>query len=328
MDITDALKTEAYDKKQPWGDTQTASLMENLKGGLNSAVPNTIDKNYGVPFGAVAVAVVYNKNIYSKVGITAPSTFDEFLSNNDKLKAAGYIPMSFVGKFGWDSWWYRIAASQYMPEIKSEDFASGKAKFTDPNFVKGLTLVQDMWKRGHFDPGGFTNGAEETQALFVQGKLAQYLVVPENFVTYLMNNSPKDVQLDAFVLPGMNPATKNLAIGGAANVISIKANTQVKDAAIKLAKYMTSEKMYQLLAPEGVVPSTTGYTPPEGNTVMKAFADAMAEGFFVDNTPIASDSKLTDKMEKELMPNMLLQNEAPAKIAAELQAQYDKNLKK
>lgn len=323
MELSSILKEPAYDKATPWGETIQASLMTNVSGQLPTELR---DKTYGVPFGAISVAVVYNKNIFDKVGIAVPKTWDEFLSNNDKLKAAGYIPLSFTGKV-WGDWWYRMAMDQTMRDAKSEDFASGKVKFTDPGFVEALKIVQDMWKKGHFDPGGFSNGIEETQALFVQGKLAQFYVVPENFVTYLINNSPKDIKLDAFALPAMKGVTPNRGLGGAPNIVAIKADTKSKDAAVKLAKYMVSEKIFQLLASQNVVPSIVGYTPPAGNPIMKAYADASSGGFMTEQTPLANDSKLKDKLDKDLYPRLLLKGESPEAIAKELQAFYEKNKK-
>ena len=323
MDLSDILKQPAYDKATAWGETIQTSLMTNVA----SQLPTEFrDKAYGVPFGAISVAVVYNKNIFDKVGITVPKTWDEFLSNNDKLKEAGVIPLSFTGKV-WGDWWYRMALDQTMRDAKAEDFAAGNVKFTDAGFVDALKIVQDMWKRGHFDPGGFSNGIEETQALFVQGKLAQFYVVPENFVTYLINNSPKDVKLDAFALPAMKGVTPNRGLGGAPNIVAISAETKAKDAAVKLAKYMVSEKVFQALAPQNVVPSTVGYTPPAGNPIMKAYADASSGGFMTEQTPLASDSKLKDKLDKELYPRLLLKGESPEAIAKELQAFYEKNKK-
>lgn len=326
MDLSEVLKEPAYDKATPWGETIQDSLMANV----SSQLPTEFrDKPYGVPFGAISVAVVYNKNIFEKVGITTPKTWEEFLANNDKLKAAGYIPLSFTGKGGslWGDWWYRIAMDQNMRDAKAEDFESGKVKFTDPGFVNSLRTVQDMWKKGHFDPGGFSNGIEETQALFVQGKLAQFYVVPENFVTYLIENSPEDVKLDAFALPPMKGLTPNRGLGGAPNIVAINADTKSKDAAVKLAKYMVSEKIFQLLASQNVVPSIKGYTPPEGNPIMKAYADASAGGFMTEETPLSSNTKLKDKLDKELYPKLMLKGEAPEEVAKELQAFYEKNKK-
>lgn len=115
-----------------------------------------------------------------------------------------------------------------MRDVKPDDFKTGAVKYTDPSFVKILTTLKDMWDRGHFDPGGFSNGIEETQALFVQQKLAQFFIVPENFVKFLQDNKPSEVELGAFALPAMNGIEPNRGVGGAANILAVSATTKIK----------------------------------------------------------------------------------------------------
>ena len=47
-------------------------------------------KVYGAPWAArFGGGVLYNKAVYSKLGLQVPTTWAEFLSNSDKIKAAG-----------------------------------------------------------------------------------------------------------------------------------------------------------------------------------------------------------------------------------------------
>lgn len=100
MDLSSELSTPAYDTSTAWGETMNPVLMDNMNELTKNSpkIENAQDKTFGIPFGAISTAVVYNKSIFSKVGISEPATFEEFLSNNDKLKQAGYIPLSFTGK--------------------------------------------------------------------------------------------------------------------------------------------------------------------------------------------------------------------------------------
>ena len=36
--------------------------------------------------------ILYNKNVYAKLGLTVPKSWAEFEANNDKIKAAGDHP--------------------------------------------------------------------------------------------------------------------------------------------------------------------------------------------------------------------------------------------
>ena len=46
-------------------------------------------KVYGAPYGAaVGGGVLYNKAVYSRLGLQVPKTWAEFMANNAKIKAA------------------------------------------------------------------------------------------------------------------------------------------------------------------------------------------------------------------------------------------------
>ena len=54
----------------------------------------TGDDYYGVPVGtATGGGVLYNKKVFSDVGLEVPTTWDEFMANNEKIKAAGIDPV-------------------------------------------------------------------------------------------------------------------------------------------------------------------------------------------------------------------------------------------
>ena len=52
-------------------------------------------KQYGVPWDMGMVGFWYNKALFTKAGITAPpATWDDFLADVSKLKAAGIVPLA------------------------------------------------------------------------------------------------------------------------------------------------------------------------------------------------------------------------------------------
>src|SRR4051794_35088068 len=51
-------------------------------------------KVYGAPWGtAMGGGILYNKDVYSQLGLSVPKTWAEFESNSDKIKAAGITPV-------------------------------------------------------------------------------------------------------------------------------------------------------------------------------------------------------------------------------------------
>jgi raffinose/stachyose/melibiose transport system substrate-binding protein len=81
-------------------------------------------KQYGVPWDMGMIGVWYNKALFTKAGISAPpATWDEYLADLSKLKAAGIVPLAIAGKDMWPSmhlWTYlalRIGGAQAMAQM-------------------------------------------------------------------------------------------------------------------------------------------------------------------------------------------------------------------
>src|SRR5919198_1950997 len=94
-------------------------------------------KQYGVPYNLGVVGVWYNKKLFKKAGIDGPpSTWDEFLSDVQKLKSAGITPLAVGEKDKWPGmfWWanlsLRIAGKDAMAK------AGQDGSFDGPGFVK------------------------------------------------------------------------------------------------------------------------------------------------------------------------------------------------
>ena len=69
-------------------------------------------KQYGLPWDVGMMGVWYNKDLFSKAGISAPpTTWDDFLTDVQKLKASGVAPLAIAGKDKWPSmhlWTYLV----------------------------------------------------------------------------------------------------------------------------------------------------------------------------------------------------------------------------
>ena len=69
-------------------------------------------KQYGVPYNLGMVGVWYNTALFEKAGIDEPpATWDEFLADVEKLKAAGITPIALGEKDKWPGmfWWANLS---------------------------------------------------------------------------------------------------------------------------------------------------------------------------------------------------------------------------
>jgi raffinose/stachyose/melibiose transport system substrate-binding protein len=127
-----------------------------------------------VPMASVIHGFIYNKGIFTELGIEPPKTEDEFFAALDKIKASGkYTPLAFATG---DSWtdasmgFNNIGPNRWKGEEGRLGVIKGTKKFTDPGFVDTWATLT-KWEP--YMPKGF--GAvtyPDTQNLFSLGKAA------------------------------------------------------------------------------------------------------------------------------------------------------------
>jgi raffinose/stachyose/melibiose transport system substrate-binding protein len=125
------------------GDSEwSGKIIESQFGGFTFD-----DKTYGVPFTVDGKAFFYNKEVFEKNNLKAPKTYKEFIAVLDKLKAAGYETPLVEGLT--NAW----AISHYMgtifqrvvdPAVLEKDYSLATGEFTDPGYIKGLEIFQEL----------------------------------------------------------------------------------------------------------------------------------------------------------------------------------------
>jgi raffinose/stachyose/melibiose transport system substrate-binding protein len=98
----------------------------------------TVSQNgqiFGVPIGAgQGGGILYNKKVFSQLGISVPKTWAEFEANNEKIKAAGITPVlqSYGGSDTWTSQLFVLADYYNVAQANSnfaQDYTANKIKF-------------------------------------------------------------------------------------------------------------------------------------------------------------------------------------------------------
>ncbi|MBB5872773.1 raffinose/stachyose/melibiose transport system substrate-binding protein [Allocatelliglobosispora scoriae] len=143
---------------QPWiGSLLPAALQ-----------PFTIDnKIYGVPFDVGMVGFWYNKELFTKAGITAPpTTWAELLTVVGKIKAAGIIPIALAGKEKWPGHFYWAYLSMRIGGLGALQQAAKDHNFDTPDFVAAGTRFKELIDLAPFQKGflGAEYGSPDGQA--------------------------------------------------------------------------------------------------------------------------------------------------------------------
>ncbi|NHN31326.1 extracellular solute-binding protein [Paenibacillus agricola] len=224
----------------------------------NNFIPNaldgyTVDGNiYSVPMNlAPSSFIYYNQAIFDKYNVKAPKTWDELKAAIDTFNKNNVIPMALGNKANWVA--QSTIFSTIADRVTGTDWflkasAQNGAKFTDPEFIKALTVLQDLGKSKAFQDG--FNGIDENQMmqLYFQGKAAMFMDGGWAAAN-LVNNAPKEV-LDTThiaILPaidgGKGEAQSTAGVVGTGLGVSKKLTGANKAAAMEL--------FYALSGPEG-----------------------------------------------------------------------------
>ncbi|GAA3967569.1 sugar ABC transporter substrate-binding protein [Actinomadura viridis] len=107
---------------------------------------------YGIPFRGYAYALYYRKDQYDALGLKAPETWDEYLTQLDRLKAAS--PRHAVaGQYGRGSGQNLFTWLSMLWSAGGDLFdAEGKAAFTSPAAVEATEKYISMLRKGYSPP--------------------------------------------------------------------------------------------------------------------------------------------------------------------------------
>ena len=144
----DVVMTRSYGGVKPWIDGGYLVPLDDKVETLVNFSPTALDavrsqengQVYGVPFAIQTLQMYYNKAIFEELGLSEPETWDEFLTINETLLEAGYIPLAITGK---DAWMLPIfhsivGAGSYGGNDFVKGILNGSRSFDDPAFVESL----------------------------------------------------------------------------------------------------------------------------------------------------------------------------------------------
>ena len=301
---------------------------------LPSAVaPYTIDdKVWAVPMSSTDTsAIVYNADMFDELGLKPPTTFAELVQDGNVIaKAKGITPMIHQGKSPW-YWpmWYMATFAQESGNKSvqyTEDFLSGKRKFTSPEEVKALADLAEFTKDGLLDRTTLDTDEQGMYAAFLQQKAAMFFALTPSLQN--IRAAKPSFKIGVFQFPKVvdDAAVKPQVGGGPENGLSVAsfapADTQAM--ACQLIEFMSRpDEARKLLAPtDPLVPSIKGVAP----TSTEPLADQLTKEF-IPNTVQFLDwiwpSKVNDAVTSAIT-DVMYNNKSPQDAAASVQSALDK----
>jgi raffinose/stachyose/melibiose transport system substrate-binding protein len=172
---------------------------------------------FGAPNGtAFGGGVLYNTKVYQKLGLTIPKTWDEFMANNDKVKAAGITAVEATYGDTWTSQ-LPVLADYANVEAANPDFATqyteGKAKYaTTPAALAGFKHIEELSKGGYFNKNfasaKFNDGLKDISS----GKAAHYPQIGSVAAGLDALSDGKTNDVGMFAWPGQDASKTSLTV--------------------------------------------------------------------------------------------------------------------
>jgi arabinogalactan oligomer/maltooligosaccharide transport system substrate-binding protein len=225
----------------------TAALADKSKFQASLVTQAQYDgKTYGVPLVTDTLALVYNKALFEKAGITAaPKTWDE-------LKAAAKLVNQ---KAKVDGFWLNTAAYYAQPFLYGEgvdmvDTASRKITINGAAAKKGLATWQSMFSGTGLHKADITADAyAHIEDAFVNGKVASIIQGPWEITNFYKGSAFSDKSnLGIAVLPAGSSGSAGAPTGGHNLAVYAGSDSAHQQASIKFVTWMTSAKTQTQIA--------------------------------------------------------------------------------
>jgi putative bacterial extracellular solute-binding protein len=194
MDLTPYFE-ESYESTG--GEKYVDRIMPSMSG-LSAKL---FDGKYSYfPYAPQAFMIFCNKNIFDDCGITKyPETWTEFMDACEKIKAKGYTPVTTDS--GYATSWVGYYMSRLMGNDEVAKLSNDPSAWSNPKVLEAAKAIEDMAKKGYFDPVIETNTYPNAQqSMVINEKIAMYING-----TWLSNevkeSTPDDFKWGSFAFP-------------------------------------------------------------------------------------------------------------------------------
>lgn len=285
-------------------------------------------KTYGVVSGTYQEGVFYNKSIFAKYNLSVPTTYNEFLSDLNTLKAKGVTPMYVglgnVGPVYLQFIYYELMIDLWYPGAPGGNLANaletGSVKWTDPKFIAAMNEEKTLAK--YLEPNYTGVPWENMPGDFAKGDAA--MLLDGSWDLPLIQQANPDTQVGFFPLPGSNVAADNQPEVGDNLTFEVLKASHNLPAAMAWLNFFSSPSVYAQYV------NTTGISSSQKSGTFNGYAaKAMGQWFGkgvnlnVFYPTLSSNNAYYDQQTN--WPDLQLDVIQGSKTAAEAAALYQKD---
>lgn len=284
---------------------------------------------YGAPIDIMTIQMVYNKSLFKQLGLNPnqpPQTFQDFLDIGKKIKEANL--QGLVSGWG-EIWMIDCLANNYAFNIMGKDKViatlKGKVPYTDPDWVKVLSLFKEMNDSGLLASGVVTMVNKTAEQLFANEK-AVFAFNGSWCVNVYKGMNPR-LEYGAFLPPKVSNKYPMAIWGGAGSSFMVNARSANKEEAVKFLRWLTEAPQQAYLA------EATNNLPANKDSsnlvpdVMGSFAKAMDYATHPNVWGVSEFSPVIEAFDKGIQ-SIIIGEKTPEQVAQEVQKVKERELAK
>jgi raffinose/stachyose/melibiose transport system substrate-binding protein len=133
------------------------------------------DAVFGLAYQKLVTGMWYNKALFVKAGLDEPkngTTYAEFLTMIDKLKANGVVPIAKGAKDPFSCWNFLLGWARYGYFDKIQRILAGTESFVNDDFRRYFEKIDEMRKHGAFPSNIATMDYFQAGNMFANGQAA------------------------------------------------------------------------------------------------------------------------------------------------------------
>lgn len=221
--------------------------MENFSDVAKSAWITDDGSNvFCVPMASVIHGFMYNKDMFNELGLSVPTTVEEFFGVLDAIKEAGQTPLAMGTADQWEAatmGFQNIGPNYWSGEEGRQALIAGTDKFTDPEYVAVLDQLA-QWAP-YMSSGFEAQSYPDSQNVFTLGQAAIY---PTGSWEISVFRPMADFEMGAFPPPVVNAGDTCYISDHTDIAIGMNANTPHPEEARTFLSWVASAEFAELYA--------------------------------------------------------------------------------
>jgi ABC-type glycerol-3-phosphate transport system substrate-binding protein len=291
----------------------------------------------------MTIQMLYNKDLFKQLGLNPdkpPRTFAELLDIGKKISASnrGGSAMDYGGKAanmqgmvsGWgDIWMIDCFANNYALNIMGKDKViatiKGEVPYTDPDWIKVLSLFKELQDSGILAGGLVTMINKTAEQLFANDK-AVFAFNGSWSVNVYRGMNPK-LNYGVMLPPKASDKYPMAIWGGAGSSFMVNARAKNKIEAVKFLEWLTDRDQQAYLSEET-------HNLPANKNCLNEIPDRLADfAKGMDNAThptvwgVSEFSTVIDARDKGIQ-SIILGEKTPEQVASEVQKIKERELAK